>query len=35
MEGERVVWPPRNPWVALDVTTDPVAHSRVLRRVRK
>ncbi len=22
----------RNPWVALDVTTDPVAHSRVLRR---
>lgn len=25
----------RNPWVALDVATDPVAHSRLLRRVHE
>ena len=25
----------RNPWVAIDVTTDPVAHARLLRRVHE
>lgn len=25
----------RNPWVALDVTTDPVAHARLLRRAHE
>ena len=27
--------PPCNQWVAMDVTTDPLAHSRLLRRVHE
>src|SRR5450755_255618 len=35
MEGERAWGPPHNPWVALDVTTDRVAHSGVSRRAHE